>query len=302
MTTAPRAVLVHRPTEFEELLAAHGTRAQVAFFLASRGRSLEDVDREHAAQESTMLAVSAAVPVDWRRGDASRDDLDRYPFRPDDVVIVVGQDGLVANVAKYLDGQPVIGVDPTPWRNPGILVPIGPDDVAPLLLDIAGGHVSARDLTMVEAVTDDGQVLRALNEVFVGHPSHQSARYTIRLADGRSERQSSSGMLVATETGSTGWCLSVALERGSELSHAATDGRLVWFVREAWPSPATGTELTEGILDANEGIEIVSATDRLVVFGDGIERDAIALRWGQSVTVRRSARCLRLAGPSRRAP
>ncbi len=73
-----------------------------------------------------------------------------------------------------------------------------------------------------------------------------------------------------------------------------TDERLVWFVPEAWPSPATGTELTQGLLAAGEGLEIVSGTDRLVVFGDGIEHDAIALRWGQSVTIRTSDRCLRL--------
>ena len=34
MTLAPRAVLVHRRTEFQELLARHGTRGQAAFFLS----------------------------------------------------------------------------------------------------------------------------------------------------------------------------------------------------------------------------------------------------------------------------
>ena len=43
-------------------------------------------------------------------------------FGPEDVIIAVGQDGLVANVAKYLDGQPVVGVNPDPQRNPGVLV------------------------------------------------------------------------------------------------------------------------------------------------------------------------------------
>lgn len=42
-----------------------------------------------------------------------RGDLDRFLFEPDDIVLALGQDGLVANVAKYLDGQPVIGSNPS---------------------------------------------------------------------------------------------------------------------------------------------------------------------------------------------
>ncbi len=38
---------------------------------------------------------------------------------------------------------------------------------------------------MVRAELDDGQALLALNEVFVGHASHQSARYTIAYAGAR---------------------------------------------------------------------------------------------------------------------
>ncbi len=162
--TAPRAVIVHQPTEFAELLAAHGTRAQVGFFLSTRGRSLDEVEREHAAQGAAMRIVSAAIPDEWRRGLVVRDDLDRYLFGPEDVIVVVGQDGLVANVAKYLDGQPVIGVDPTPWRNAGVLVRVPAEEVGSLLSAMAGGdRLQERRLTMVEATTDDAQVLRALN-------------------------------------------------------------------------------------------------------------------------------------------
>ncbi len=44
----------------------------------------------------------------------SRPELNRFLFEPEDVVIAVGQDGLVANVAKYLSGQMVVGVNPLP--------------------------------------------------------------------------------------------------------------------------------------------------------------------------------------------
>ncbi len=297
MTLAPRAVLVHRRTEFEELLARHGTRQQAAFFLETRGRSLDEVEARHRSDQAAVATVAGAIPIDWRRGQVERTDLDRFLFAPDDVVVVVGQDGLVANVAKYLSGQPVIGINPDPARNPGLLVPHTPEAAPALLAAAASPHTGAlvEAHTMVEATSDDGQALRALNEVFVGHSSHQSARYRIHLLDGRIERQSSSGVLIGTGTGATGWCRSVWLERSSRLVLPAPEERvLTWFVREAWPSPATGTELTEGVIGETEELGIVAESDRLVVFGDGIETDSLSLMWGQRVVVRLAAERLNL--------
>lgn len=288
MSLAPRVVVVTRRTELDELLARHGSRGQVEFFLRTRGRTMEEVDRRAAALAEAVAEVAAAVPTDWRRGAVERAELDRFLFTPQDVVVAVGQDGLVANLAGYLDGQPVLGVDPEPGRNPGLLVPHRPRDVAGLLR----GPRELDRRTMVEVGTDDGQVLRALNEVYVGHPGHQSARYRLAVPDGRTERQSSSGVLVGTGTGATGWCASVRLATRSALDlPAPTERRLAWFVREAWPSPATGTDLTEGDLTGG-GLVLTGETDGLVAFGDGIERDRLTLSWGQSATVRLSTRTL----------
>lgn len=148
---------------------------------------------------------------------------------------------------------------------------------------------------MVEAAIDDGQSLLALNEIFVGHPSHQSARYRLA-ADGAEERQSSSGLIVSTGTGATGWCRSIWGQSRSAIElPVPEEGRLVWFVREAWPSPATGTSLVEGELAGDDPLRIVAETDGLVVFGDGIESDRLIAGWGQGISVRRAARRLRLA-------
>jgi len=295
MTLAPRLVVVRRRTELDELIERHGTRGHAAFFLSTRGRSLDEVDERHTAAEQALRTVTAAIPIDWRRAEVERAELARFPFGPDDVVAVVGQDGLVANVSKYLDGQPVIGVDPEPGRNPGVLVPHAPDAFAGVLHRVGSGSARYEERRMVEAALDDGQTLVALNEIFVGHPSHQSARCRLR-SDETDERQSSSGLIVATGTGATGWCRSVWQQSHSTLTlPGPVDARLVWFVREAWPSPATGTSLVEGELDAGRGLQVVAETDGLVAFGDGIEADRLTLAWGQELDLRLAHRTLRLA-------
>lgn len=298
MSIAPRVVVVHRHTELDDLLARHGTRGQAAFFLSSRGRSLDEVESRHDAVDAALSTVASAIPVEWRRAVVERADLDRFLFGPEDIVAVVGQDGLVANVAKYLDGQPVIGVDPEPGRNAGVLVQHSPARFGALLHAVADGAASYEARAMVEASLDDGQTLAALNEIFVGHPSHQSARYRLR-SDDDEERQSSSGLIISTGTGATGWCRSVWRQTHSVLVlPEPSEPRLVWFVREPWPSPATGTSLGEGELEPGRSLRVVAETDGLVAFGDGIESDRLTLGWGQEVAIRLASRTLRLAQPA----
>lgn len=333
MTLTPRAVLVHRRTEYTELLERHGTRGQAAFFLSSRGRDLAPVEASHAATDSARHTVIAAIPPHWRRGEVERADLDRFLFAPEDVIVCIGPDGLVANVAKYLDRQVVLGINAEPTRNPGVLVRHAPSEAAALLrlidaaaaepsvpepsapasaeptsaesaaaqpdVDLArrlGTRVQAR--TMVEARADDGQVLVALNEVYIGDAGHQTARYLLRTPGPTgtvAERQASSGLLVGTGTGATGWCRSAWWERRSQLAMPLPQDRaLAWFVREAWPSPASGTAHTEGLVTGAGRIELLAESERMVVFGDGIETDAIALSWGQQLTVGIADRRLQL--------
>jgi NAD kinase len=279
----PRCVLIQRATEYEELLARHGTREQVRFFLHERGRTLEEVAARHERLETARRAVLGAIPPDWRRAIVQRAELDRFLFAADDIVVVLGQDGLVANAAKYLAGQPVIGLNPEPERWPGVLVPHPPGAAGDLLRDVARGRARTDRRTMVEARLDDGRRLLALNEVFLGHASHQSARYMLEVADDR-ERQSSSGLIVTTGTGATGWAASIHRERRSAIRlPAPEEPALAYFVREAWPSAATGTRLTEGRVD---GLRLQSEMgEGGVAFGDGIEGDRLPLEWGRRIEV-----------------
>jgi hypothetical protein len=249
----------------------------------------------HAALAATHRAVLGAVPADWRAATVLRADLDRFLFEPGDVVLALGQDGLVANVAKYLDGQPVIGLDP--GLGVGVLVRHPPEAAADLIADLARGTARIEERTMARARLDDGQEVLALNEIFVGHVTHQSARYTIALGE-RSERQSSSGVIAATGTGATGWAASINRQLASPLVlPAPAEPELTFFVREAWPSSITGTSLTAGRITATDRLQITCELgDGGTVFGDGIEADRVAVDWGQRIEIGAASRTLRLVG------
>ena len=299
MALAPRAVVIHRRSELDLLLERHGTRGQAEFFLRSRGRDLAQVQPRHDALQQALRQVEAAIPSGWRRADVERADLPRLRFDPEDVVLAVGQDGLVANVAKYIADQPVIGVDPEPGVNPGVLVRHAADSLVAVLAAVGSGTAPVERRCMVEAALDDGQLLRALNELYIGDPGHQSARYRLRPAGearvpDAGERQSSSGVLIGTGTGATGWCASLARDRAAPPAlPGPLEERLAWFVREAWPSPSTGTAWTQGLLEADNTL-LVIAEGHLVVFGDGLESDRLQVGWGQQIVVRTAAQHLTL--------
>ncbi|MFO0580867.1 MAG: NAD+ kinase [Anaeromyxobacter sp.] len=282
----PRVVVVTRPSELEALEARHGTREQARFHLDRRGQRLADVEARHARLQAALEAVSRAIPVDWRRVRVQRADLSRFVFEPGDLVVAVGQDGLVANAAKYLAGQPVLGLNPDPAAYDGVLVRHAPQAAGKLLQAMAAGRAALEPRTLAEARLDDGQRLLALNEVFLGHRTHQSARYRIAYG-GEEERHSSSGVIVATGTGATGWARSINGERARKLDLPRPDEpALAFLVREPFPSVATGTRLDGGRIAGEAGVELVSEMNEGgVLFADGVEDDRIEFPWGARVRV-----------------
>ncbi|MDQ6989720.1 MAG: hypothetical protein Q9M19_07545 [Mariprofundaceae bacterium] len=294
-TSISRVVVVTRPTDYEQLLAQHATRSQAAFFLKSRGECLRHIEVQHEKLKHIVRVAKAMVPASCRLVHIDRSDLDRFLFEPSDSIVVIGQDGLVANIAKYLDGQPVLGVNPDPDLFEGILVPLHIGDLRCSLAAAVDRKAHVQKRTLVQATLDDGQTLVALNELFIGHCSHQSARYRI-FANQREEKHSSSGIIVSTGTGCTGWACSISDGRAKKIKLPKPDElQLVFFVREAFPSVTTGNTIAQGAITRKGKLVIRSEMNEGgVIFGDGMESDYITFNWGKSACIRVSEKRLSL--------
>jgi NAD kinase len=289
----PRVVFVTRETDYELLVARHATRDQARFFLETRGQRIEDVEARHARFQAVLAAARAAVPGEWRQALVRRADLDRFLFAAEDLVVPVGQDGLVANVAKYLDAQPVLGVNPAPDLYDGVLVRLTVERLARLLPASAAGAAPVERRTMVQAELDGGETMTALNEIFIGHRSHQSARYRIADRD-EAEDQSSSGLIVASGTGATGWARSIAEATQLDLGLGREERAVGYWVREPFPSVATATRLRAGRIDDAPLAVTSRMNDGGVIFADGIEQDFIPFDWGRTARLSASPRALHL--------
>jgi len=308
--TRPRVVLVTRKTGLESLVEQQGTKGQAEFFLRARGQNIESFEKVHKRSKSKFKDVQNVIPSDQRRVHVDRDHLDRFLFSPDDIVLVVGQDGLVPNAAKYLSGQLVIGVNPDPEEYDGVLCRHTPDQIG-FLLEWAeevlgsGGEIprgspfAVERRTMGVAERDDGMRLFALNEFYVGHQTHQSSKYRLEVS-AQTERQSSSGVICSTGTGCTGWARSIVSQRNLSANLPQPWTRsLAWFVREPFPSVSTGTNLNFGVLSEGQRLVLYSEMgEGGVVFADGIEQDHLSFLSGQFLMLGVARQTLNLVVPT----
>jgi len=298
-TTDRKIVLVTRKTRLQDMVVRYNTVEQAKFQAEHLGLDFSDFLAEDRAYAHALASVAEVLERHGRLQRLDRGFLPNFLFPPGCLVVVLGQDGLVANTLKYLDGQPLLAINPDPARWDGVLLPFTADDLPKIIREVVVDRRKHREVTMARVQTSDGQVLRAVNDVFIGVRSHVSARYEIH-HEGRSERHSSSGVIVSTGLGSTGWLRSVLTgamgvsgkvakdaKQLREHGFPASDPRLVFSVREPFPSKWSQAEMVFGQVRADEPLRIRSLMpENGVIFSDGIEADALDFRVGMEATIR----------------
>jgi NAD kinase len=312
--TAERAVIVKTRTRCELLIDRFNTRQQARFYIEHSGGSFSGYEAEHDAYYASLETVQTALSRVIKTKTIERPFLPSYLFSEKDIVVVVGQDGLVANTAKYVRGLPIFAINPDSARYDGVLLPFQPDNFMKTLEAAASGrHYPFKDVTMAEASLNDGQRLIAFNDLFIGASSHVSARYGITHR-GIREEHSSSGVIVATGAGSTGWLSSIINMAAGVVGTfyggvALAPRRIDWsadvlnyVVREPFISKTSQASLIAGEVTKGEPLILESRMPTNgVIFSDGIENDFLKFNSGATATIGLSAGKARLVMPLKRA-
>lgn len=304
--TDNKIVLVTRPTRLAELVIRFNTVSQARFYVEHQGADFSDYLREDETYHRALTATQAALAQIGRVQIADRGFLPNFVFAPDDTVVTLGQDGLVANTLKYLDGQPVVGVNPDPERWDGRLLPFRVSDLPKVMPEVVLRKRLTRSVTMAKAELNNGQTLYGVNDLFIGPKTHTSARYVIRSGEA-SETQSSSGVIVSTGMGSTGWLKSLltgaaAITQAAGAASGKSANRkvrlnvksefawdanhLFYTVREPFPTKTTGATLVFGRVTPDTPLILESRmAENGVIFSDGIEKDFLEFNSGTQAVI-----------------
>ncbi len=182
-----------------------------------------------------------------------------------DLVIAVGGDGTFLDASHYLDNVPILGVNSSLSSSFGHFCLANEDTFASILDQIEADTIRPVDLMRLTIIAN-GKTLPhyALNEVLVAHKNPAAtSRYIVCVGD-KQEEQLSSGLWIATASGSTG---SLRAAGGKVLP--ITSQQFQYLVREPCIRPGQTSQLLSGLLNQSDEIKLLSQTRLGRVFIDG---------------------------------
>jgi NAD kinase len=290
------AIIIKNKTRLETLIERFNTKAQAKFYIERSGGDFNDYEKEHETFHNSLSAVQRNLSTVLKNKIVERSFLPSFIFNEKQVVVTVGQDGLVANTAKYVKQIPIVAVNPDKDRFDGVLLPFNTDNFIAAIDKIIANNYNSKLTSFAEAKLNDGQRLLAFNDLFIGASSHVSARYRITY-NNKTEDQSSSGIIVSTQAGSTGWLSSVFnmtfgihkyIEKDNTKKKYAKlkDNQLMFAVREPFASKRTQVETAAGLINSQAKLIIQSfMPNNGIIFSDGIESDFLKFNSGAIATI-----------------
>ncbi len=259
-----RAVLVKKKSRLD-LYKEKPQTNYISKLLEKNHSSVKHIIASHDAHQETIKNVNKILGEHGFsvqkvfRAELNQVDLIRC------LVVSVGGDGTVLDTSHFLKNSPLLGINSDPERSVGALCAGNRENFATFLGQVLSGTALSKPVSRVKAILNGKQLpTLALNEVLVAHKNPAAtSRYFLKLGDIR-EEQISSGIWVATSSGSTGAIVSA----GGEVQ-SFDDQRLQIRVREPYVLKGQRPKIFSKLLPKQESLEITSKMPSGQIFFDG---------------------------------
>lgn len=258
-----RLLVVYKKSYYELYGYEHHERHFTA--LQKRHHPIVDTLRlSHEENQRTIAAVCSALDAAHLpyaciyRGQLTT--LSGY-----DLLVSVGGDGTLLEVARHAGDIPVLGVNSDPARSTALFCAADRTTFAVCLDALLAGKLQQILLTRLQMAINDALLPHyALNDLLVTHANPAAmASYTLHL-DTVSEPQKSSGIWIATAAGST-----AAIRAAGGRVMPLRSRKRQYLVREPYMGDGRRYQLLKGLVPPELPLQVTSRMRRGCVFIDG---------------------------------
>ena len=141
-------MLVTRRTRLAQRVERFNTRAQVKIYIDHAGGDFADYVLEDDIDRRSLQVRHDDLDLGLKDHPIERAIVPTFLFAASDLIVAVGQDGLVANVAKYAGAQPIVAITSDPARFDDVLLPLHPPAAAPAVTRVIDGMTTLREITL----------------------------------------------------------------------------------------------------------------------------------------------------------
>ncbi len=211
-----------------------------------------------------------------------------------DLMITIGGDGTFLDTAHFVKDIPMWGINSTPTHSAGFLMSATPRDFEKKWELLRQGKLPVLNLQRLE-VSINGRPLPelVLNDLLLAHVNPAAvSRYQLQIGN-KEEEQKSSGVWIATATGST-----AAIRSAGGKVLPVESKQIQYWVREPYHGRKNRYWLTRGIMTSKTAIRFISRMQKAACYLDG-PRVSYPIRYGDRVEVKSASQPLQVIGPIR---
>lgn len=261
--------------ELKEVLVLYKKSAYKIYFLEKRRpfsvknktiiqkelKSFKKSHDEHYATLKTVETVLSRYQIRFTKSYRSRN----IDYTPYDLVITVGGDGTFLEAARNIKNGVLLGVNSSLSYSVGNFCVANRNNFETMLKQILRKNFKTSMFQRLRLEIDGcRKTINCLNDVLICHSNPAAmSRYILKIGS-RKEEQRSSGIWIATPTGSSGAIQSAG---GKILPHTAR--KIQYIPRELYGGGRWKYSLTGGVLSKRQSITVISLMRQGKVYIDG---------------------------------